>query len=221
MTKIAELISYIFHPVFITFFNFLYILLNIGNQGPVVGFTFMLFLFFIILIPVFFTFLIVYRDKKNFKLKYYDDIETDQRTKILAISILHYIIFLIIVANLHIVFLGYYKPMITSMIMGMVMSTILSFIFHFFNFKNSLHSLSPAFFSSFYIIFLWNIPGLDSLNTFAEHLLNIGIITNLIILIITSFARVMLKKHNWTEIAAGVFIGVICPLLLTLLSNGI
>ena len=185
------------------------------------GFMFMLLLFFVILIPVFYTFLIVYIDKKSFILNYFNEIEIEQRIKILAISILHYLAFLILVANLHYVFLGNYKAMISSIIMGMVLASFLSFIFHFFNFKSSLHVLTPSFFATFFVIFLWKIPGLDSINTLSEKFIYIAIATNLILMLTVSIARIHLKSHTWLEIAAGIFIGIISPLVLTLLSYGL
>lgn len=221
MTKTAKLASYIFHPVFLTFFNLIFILKSIGKQGPTMGFMFMLLLFFVILIPVFYTFLIVYIDKRSFKLNYFNEIEIEQRSKILAISVLHNLAFLIIVANLHYVFLGNYKTMISSIIMGMVLASLLSFIFHFFNFKSSLHVLSPSFFATFFVIFLWKIPGLDTINTLPEKFIYIAIIANLVFLAIVSIARISLKSHTWLEIAAGIFIGIISPLVLTLLSYGL
>ena len=221
MKKAAEVTSIIFHPVLVSFFNFLFILLNIGNHGAVVGFTLMLFLFFTILIPTFYTFLIVYLDKRNFNWIYFTEMEIEQRTKILAISVIHYLIFLFLVANLNFVFLGNYNAMICTLIMGMVVVSLLSFVSHFFNLKNSLHALSLSFFVTFYIIFLWQIPGLGELSSFNKNLLYTGAASNFLILIPVSISRIYLKSHDRLEIAAGIFIGIISPIVLTLLSYGL
>lgn len=221
MTKTAVVLSYLFHPVSVSFLNIIFLLISIGNRGPVLGFTFMLSLFFLVLIPAFYTFLIIFLEKRNFKWSYFNEALIEQRTKILAISIIHYLAFLIIVANLNPVFLGYFKPMISTIIMGMVLVSLVSFLFHFYNVKSSLHTVSLSFFTTFYIIFLWQIPGLNSLETFDKSLFIKAATANFVILIPVSFSRYYLKSHDLTEITAGIFIGIICPIVLTLLSYGL
>ncbi|NUM31836.1 MAG: hypothetical protein HUU47_05875 [Bacteroidetes bacterium] len=221
MKKTATLISYIFHPLFVSFFNILFLLISIGNRGPVLGFTLLLSLFFLVLIPVFYTVLIIFLEKRNFKLSYLSEAGIDERTKILAVSIIHFLIFLILTTNLNFVFLRDYKTMFSTIIMGMVLISIVSFLFHFFGVKNSLHTLVLSFFACFYLIFIWQVPDLNSLATFNKSLLLNAAATNLLILIPVSFSRYFLKSHDWLEIAFGIFIGIFCPIVLTLLSYGL
>jgi tetrahydromethanopterin S-methyltransferase subunit F len=143
------------------------------------------------------------------------------RKKLLVYTIIYHVIFLLFVINLNEVFLGHHKPMFASVIMGFIFSMMLSFVLHLVNIKNSLHGLGAAFFVTFNVIFWWKVPGLELSLDHPQQSYFFASATNLIILTAVIWARLSLKAHKNSEMAYGIIIGILSPLLLTLLTYGV
>lgn len=221
MFKTAKIISIAAHPLFLSFYNFVFLILLIGAKGPVLGFLITLFFFAGVLIPVFYTFLVLFKDNKIFEWEHLTNMAIHSRQRILAYTVIYNVVFLLFIINLGPTFLGEYKAMFASIIMAFIFSMVLSFVSHLLKLKNSLHALSAAFFATFAAIFLWRIPDLTSVqNNFRVYLL-ILLTINIMALFLVSWSRLKLKMHSSREVLLGIFIGIISPLILTLLTYGI
>ena len=221
MLKLASILSIVFHPLFIAFFNFLFFILLTDAQGATLGFVITLFFLAGVLIPVFYTFAIIYTDNKKVEWEQLSDMSMLSRKKLLAYTVIYNVIFLLFVINLNEAFLGSYKPMFASVIMGFVFSMMMAFIFHLLNIKNSLHALTAAFFTIFCLIFSWRIPGMETMENPNANLYLVFGSLNFIILASVAWARKHLNAHSNKEIIFGILIGILSPILLTLLTYGI
>ena len=221
MLKLARILSISFHPLFITFFNFLFFILLTDKHGAALGFVITLFFLAGVMIPVFYTFAIVYNEKKQFDWSQLSDMSMLSRKKLLAYTVIYNVVFLLFILNLNDAFLGIHKPMFASVLMGLVFSMMMAFVFHLLNIKNSLHALTAALFLTFCVIFSWEIPGQESLINNNSHLYLIFGGINLMVLGFVVWARKILKAHSVKEILFGILIGIISPVLLTLLAHGI
>ncbi|MFM9945029.1 MAG: hypothetical protein ACKVQB_07315, partial [Bacteroidia bacterium] len=92
---------------------------------------------------------------------------------------------------------------------------------HLINIKNSLHALALAFFLTYNFIFSWKIPGLENLENVYSNLYLIAGLINLVVLVAVMWARKKLGAHSHKEIAIGILIGILSPVLLSLLTYGI
>jgi len=221
MIKLANFLSVLFHPLFITFFNFLFFIFLTDATGPTLGFIITLFFLAVVLIPVFYTFAIIYTDNKYFEWSHLSNMAMLSRRKLLVYTIIYNVVFLLFLLSINEVFLGRFKPMFASVIMGFVLSMMIAFILHLKNFKNSLHALTIAFFGCFNLIFAWRVPGLENtLHNLNTYFLIAGVI-NMVLLVLVAWARLYLKAHNTKEIVVGILIGILSPLLLTLLAYGL
>ncbi|MFM9945040.1 MAG: hypothetical protein ACKVQB_07370, partial [Bacteroidia bacterium] len=122
MLKLAKILSILFHPLFISFYNFLFFIMLTDAQGAVLGFLITLFFFAGVMIPLFYTFAIIYKDNRNFEWSQVSDMAMFSRKKMLVYTIIYNVVFLLFIINLHQTFLGNYKPMFASIIMGFVFS---------------------------------------------------------------------------------------------------
>jgi len=221
MLKLAKILSVLFHPVFNAFFNFFFFIMLTDTQGAALGFVITLFFLAVVLIPVFYTFAIIYTDNKHFEWSQLSNMAMLSRKKLLAYTIIYNVIFLLVIINLNEIFLGLYQPMFASVVMGFVLSMMAAFIFHLRNFKNSLHALTAAFFATFCFVFAWRIPGMEEVIGNKSNLFLIAGGVNSAILICVVWARLTLKAHTYKEILAGILIGILSPVLLSLLTYGL
>ncbi len=190
-------------------------------HGAALGFVITLFFLATVMIPIFYTVAIIYKDNKNFEWSQVSEMSMDSRKKLLAYTIVYNVIFLLFVINLNEAFLGNYKAMFASAIMGVVFSMMMSFVLHLLNFKNSLHVLTVTLFATYCFIFSWKIPGIETMgNPNSSLYLYFGIF-NLVVLLGVIWARLSLKAHSIKEILVGIFVGILSPVILTLLTYGI
>jgi len=221
MIKTAKFLSIFFHPLFLSFFNFLFLLLLTPIKGAVLGFDITLFFLSIVVIPMFYTAAVIYNDNKEFSWAYLSDMAIHSRRKLLIYTVIYNLVVLLFVLNLNDIFFKTSKPMFASLIMGFVFSMILSFLMHLLNIKNSLHALTVAFYMCFGFIFAWKIPGMEDLIG-RSNLWYIGMgVVNFLILCSVVWARIFLKAHTVKEIVFGILIGILSPVVLTLLTYGI
>lgn len=190
-------------------------------HGAALGFVITLFFLAGVMIPVFYTFAIVYNEKKQFEWSQVSDMSMLSRKKLLAYTIIYNVVFLLFIVNLNEAFLGNYKPMFASVVMGFVFSMMLAFILHLINIKISLHSLTIALFITFNFLFAWKIPGMENLENSHANLYLIAGIKNSLILGAVIWARKKLEAHTNKEILIGILIGILSPVLLTLLTYGV
>ena len=221
MLKLAKILSISFHPLFISFYNFLFYIVLTDAKGASLGFVVTLFFLGLVMIPVFYTFYIVYSENKDFHWEQLSDMSMLSRKKMLVYTIIYQVLFLLAIISLNEVFLGNYKAMFASVIMGFVFSMVLAFAAHLLNVKNSLHSMTATFLLVFSLIFSWKIPGIEDLiNLKASYFLALAGL-NAIILLTLIWARLILKAHTFKEISYGILIGIFSPILLTLLTYGL
>jgi len=221
MIKTVKFLSIFFHPLFVSFLNFLFLLLLSPIKGAVLGFDITLFFLCIVVIPMFYTAAVVYNDNKEFSWAYLSDMAIHSRRKLLIYTVIYNLLVLLFVLNLNPIFFKSYKPMFASIIMGFIFSMILSFLMHLLNHKNSLHALTVTFYMTFGFIFAWKIPGLEIISDISNAwYLGMGIV-NFLILCSVVWARIFLKAHTVKEIAFGILIGILSPVILTLLTYGI
>ena len=221
MIKISNFVSIAFHPLFLAFYNFLFFILIGDAHGAALGFVITLFFLAGVMIPVFYTFAIIYNERKQFEWTQMSDMSMLSRKKLLAYSIIYNVLFLLFVLNLNDAFLGIYKPMFSSVLMGFIFLMMMSFILYLSKIKISLHALSVAFFFAFCLIFSWNVPGLSGLENKNSNLFLIFAGLNFIALVAVVWARLNLKAHTKNEIGLGILIGIFSPILLTLLTYAI
>jgi len=221
MTKFAKLLSIVFHPLFISFYNFFFFILLIDTKGAALGFVITLFFLGCVLIPIFYTLAIVYKDNKDFEWSQVSEMSMDSRKKLLVYTIIYNVIFLLFLISLNEAFLGIYKSMFAFVIMGVVLSMILSFISHLLNFKNSLHALTASLFVCYSFIFSWKIPSIENMENNFSNIFIISGVVNLIVLLSIIWSRLYLKAHTYKEIVVGILVGILSPILLTLLTYGI
>ena len=221
MLKISNFISIFFHPLFIAFYNFLFFISLIEAHGAALGFVITLFFLAGVMIPIFYTFAIVYNERKQFEWTQLSDMSMLSRKKLLAYSIIYNVIFLLFVINLNEAFLGQYKPMFASVLMGFIFLMMMAFVLYLMKIKISLHALTVAFFCAFCLIFSWKIPGIEGLENKNSNLYLIFGGINFMVLLAVVWARLKLKAHTNKEIVLGILIGIFSPVLLTLLTYGI
>lgn len=170
---------------------------------------------------MFYTAAVVYNDNKEFQWSHLSEMAMHSRKRLLIYTIIYDIVFLLILLSLNEIFLGKYKPMFASMIMGFILSMILSLILHLRDIKNSLHSLTISMLLSFCFVFAWQVPGFEDIeNTTSTRYIIIGIV-NLIILVSVVWARLKLKAHTNKEVILGIIVGILSPIILTLLAYGV
>jgi len=221
MIKTAKFLSIFFHPLFLSFLNFLFLLLLTPIKGAVLGFDITLFFLSIVVIPMFYTAAVIYNDNKEFSWEYLTDMAIHSRRKLLIYTVIYSLLVLLFVLNLNVVFFQKTKPMFASIIMGYIFSMILSFLMHLLNHKNSIHALTVTFYMCFGFIFSWKIPGMeDIIGHSSIWYIGMGIV-NFIILCSVVWARIFLKAHTVKEIVFGILIGILSPVVLTLLTYGI
>lgn len=221
MIKFAKFFSVFFHPLFLTFYNFLYFIFLTDAKGAALGFVITLFFLACVMIPIFYTVMIVYKENRDVEWEQFSDMSMLSRKKLLAYTIIYNVIFLLFVISLSHPFLGDYKPMFASVLMAFVFSMMLSFVLHLLNIKNSLHALNASFFLVYCLIFSWKIPGIESLENTKETLFLIFAGVNFIALIGVIWARLFTKAHTVKEIGYGLLVGILSPVILTLLTYGI
>ena len=78
-----------------------------------------------------------------------------------------------------------------------------------------------TFLLAFCLIFSWKIPGIDDMVNLKTTYFLVFSGINAVLLIALIWARLSLKAHTVKEIAIGIFIGILSPVLLTLLSYGL
>ncbi len=221
MIKFAKFFSVFFHPLFLTFYNFLYFIFLTDAKGAVLGFLITLFFLAGVMIPVFYTVMIVYKENKDVEWRQFSDMSMLSRKKLLAYTIIYNVVFLLFVINLNKTFLGDFKPMMASVIMGFVFSMMLSFLLHLLNIKNSLHTLTASFFLTYCVIFSWEIPSIETMENPMTNMFLIFAGVNFIALIGIIWARYYTKAHSIKEIGFGLLVGILSPVILTLLTYGI
>ncbi len=221
MIKVAKFFSVFFHPLFLTFYNFLYFIFLSDAKGAGLGFIITLFFLACVMIPIFYTVLVIYKENRDVEWEQFSDMSMLSRKKLLAYTIIYNVIFLLFVISLSPAFLGDFKPMFASVLMGFVFAMMLSFALHLLNIKNSLHALNASFFLVYCLVFSWKIPGIESLENTRTSLFLIFGGVNFIALIGVIWARLYSKAHTIKEIAYGLFVGIISPVILTLLTYGI
>lgn len=219
--KTARLLSIFFHPLFHSFYNFLFLLLLAPLKGAVLGFDITLFFLCIVVIPMFYTAAVVYNDNKEFSWAYLSDMALISRKKLLIYTVIYNLTVLLVVINLNPVFFESYKPVFASLIMGYAFCMMMSFLLHLLNHKNSLHALTVSFFMAFGFLFTqWlpvqGIPVPDQGTWF----FGMGF-ANLAVLAAVIWARLFTGAHTAKEIVMGLAVGIISPVLLTLLTYGI
>ena len=221
MIKVAKFFSVFFHPLFLTFYNFLYFIFLSDAKGAGLGFIITLFFLACVMIPIFYTVMVIYKENRDVEWEQFSDMSMLSRKKLLAYTIIYNVIFLLFVISLSPAFLGDFKPMFASVLMGFVFAMMLSFTLHLLNIKNSLHALNASFFLVYCLVFSWKIPGIESLENTRTSLFLIFGGVNFIALIGVIWARLYSKAHTIKEIAYGLFVGIISPVILTLLTYGI
>lgn len=199
----------------------MYFIFLTDAKGAALGFVITLFFLACVMIPIFYTVMIVYKENRDVEWEQFSDMSMLSRKKLLAYTIIYNVIFLLFVISLSHPFLGDYKPMFASVLMAFVFSMMLSFVLHLLNIKNSLHALNASFFLVYCLIFSWKIPGIESLENTKETLFLIFAGVNFISLIGVIWARLFTKAHTVKEIGYGLLVGILSPVILTLLTYGI
>jgi hypothetical protein len=221
MLKLAKILSIGFHPLFISFYNFLVFILLTEAKGAVLGFVVTLFFLGLVMIPVFYTFYIVYSENKDFHWEQLSDMSMLSRKKMMIYTIVYQVVFLLIIISLNEVFLGKYQAMFASIVMGFVFSMVLSLAAHLLQIKNSLHAMTASFLLTFCLIFSWKIPGIEEVINLKSHYFLMIASFNALLLVALVWSRYKLKAHTIKELAYGILIGIFSPVLLTLLTYGI
>jgi len=221
MLKFAKYFSIATQPLFVAFCNLLFLLLLTGKKGAVLGFDITLFFLSIVILPLFYTAAALYSDNKEFQWSHISEMVVNSRRKILVYTIFYSVIILLILLSLNVIFLGDFKPMFASVVMGFVFSLMLAFLLNLAKNSSSLHTLVIALFMCFGFIFSWEVPGINGLaNPNYLAYLILGIV-NAVILIGAVWAKLFTKTQSVTEVIFGIIIGILSPIVLTLLTYGI
>lgn len=175
----------------------------------------------IVLLPTFITFSILYTDNRNFEWTALTNMQIGSRRKLLAWIIFYCLVVLLIVVSFNKVFLGDYKGLFATLIMGFVFAVVLSFLLHIKDIKNSLHTQTACLLATFCFIFSWRIPGLVYLaNPNSTGFLIAGVV-NVVVMLALIWTKTKLNPPTIKEIATGILVGILSPILLTLLTYGI
>ena len=221
MLKFAKYFAIATQPLFVAFANFLFLLLLTGKKGAVLGFDVTLFFLSIVVLPLFYTAAALYSDNKEFQWSHVSEMVVNSRRKILIYSIFYSVIILLILLSLNVIFLGDFKPMFASVVMGFVFSMMLAFLLNLANNSSSLQTLVIALFMCFGFIFSWEVPGINGLIvTNSTAYLLMGIVNGLL-LAGAVWAKLYTKSQSVKEVIFGIIIGIFSPIVLTLLTYGI
>jgi hypothetical protein len=195
LKKLLPFFSYIFHPIFVTFYGvLLYIWLSkLGFNSLAI-----VLLIQVIILTMLLPLSIYYLLKATGRIKSFTEATINERKFPIVLQAL----FLFLLLQ----FSGFLEnlPALYFFIAGGLISTITAFIMTLLNFKVSLHMI-----------------GVCSLFAFVVGLyvyLNVQILLLIAILIVilgcVASSRLYMKSHNYTELIAGSFIGLLSQLIL-------
>jgi hypothetical protein len=195
LKKILPLFSYIFHPIFITFYG---VLLYIWLSDLGLNSLSIVLLIQVVILTILLPLSIYYLLKATGYIKSFTEATINER----KLPILLQALFLFLL----ITFSGFIKdlPAIYYFLLGGLITSIIAFILTFINFKVSLHMI-----------------GVSSLLIFTVSLyvyLNIPIIWLIALMIVfvgtVASSRLYMKSHNYIELFAGSMIGVLSQIIL-------
>lgn len=193
--KILPVFSYIFHPIFITFYG---VLLYLWLSDFGLNSLSLILLIQVVILTMLLPLSIYYLFKATGHIKSFTEASINER----KIPILLQALFLFFLLK----FSGFLQdiPALYFFILGGLIASILAFVLTFLHFKVSLHMI-----------------GISSLLTFTISLylyLNAALIPLIALMIVlcgnVASSRLYMKSHNYTELFAGSLIGFFSQLIL-------
>ena len=221
MSKSSGIAGILLHPFFTGFYNMLFLLLITGIKGAVLGFMVTFFFLTGLLIPSLYMAATLYYAHRDFKWNNITSMAVGSELKLLIYHTIYQVVILLIIITLNEVFLGKFKSMFASVIMGTVITGMAMVILSLQKIRISFYAAALAFYTCFGVIFAWQVPGFETGGAPSRVFFTGMALANLLALILVYF---MIKKENKpapSEYFKGVFIGVLGPVLLSLLNYAI